>query len=316
VPKVPAPGPASLIDVTGSEEDLLPHVALSRHAHNRLGNQRTDDAWLAARWADPATRVLVVAGTRLRVVDGDVPWTTTDEVPDGTRVLLGEEDGTTCFACLVAPDAAPGAAEEWVPLRAVLPALAEHPHRAPLLFHAIGLAEWHFATRFCPRCAGRLEARAAGHELRCTVCDRPQFPRSDPAVIMAVVHGEEILLGRQPRWPPDRWSTLAGFCEPGETLDDAVRREVGEEVGLPVGEVTYFGNQPWPLPASLMVGFVAHAESREIDVDGAEIEAARWFTRTQFREAVAAGEMQVPRGVSISSSLLAHWYGGPLPAAD
>ena len=87
-------------------------------------------------------------------------------------------------------------------------------------------------------------------------------------------------------------------------------------MGLPVGEVTYFGNQPWPLPASLMLGFVARAESREIDVDGAEIEAARWFTREQFRDAVDAGEMQVPRGVSISSSLLAHWYGGPLPGVD
>ncbi len=245
-----------------------------------------------------------------------MPWLAPDEAPGGTRVLLGQEGGTTCFAVLVAPAEAPGDQEEWVPLRALLPVLPGRPDLAPLLFHAIGLAEWHYATRFCPRCSGPLEPRAAGHELRCTRCDRPQFPRSDPAVIMAVVHGEEILLGRQPRWPPDRWSTLAGFCEPGETLEDAVRREVGEEVGLPVGEVTYFGNQPWPLPASLMLGFVAHAESREIDVDGAEIEAARWFTRQQFRDAVRAGEMQVPRGVSISSSLLAHWYGGPLPGGD
>ena len=302
--------------MTTSEEDLLPHVALSRHAHNRLGMQRTDAAWLDRRWADPATRVLVVAGTRLRPADGDADWRPSAEVPAGTRVLLGEEAGTTYFACLLDPEHAPGDPEEWVPLRGLLPALAAHPDRAPLLFHAIGLAEWHHATRFCPRCAGTLESRAAGHELRCTRCDRPQFPRSDPAVIMAVVHGEEILLGRQPRWPPDRWSTLAGFCEPGETLEDAVRREVAEEVGIPVGEVTYFGNQPWPLPASLMLGFVAHAESREIDVDGAEIEAARWFSREQFRDAVAAGEMQVPRGVSISSSLLADWYGGPLPGAD
>jgi len=302
--------------VTTSEEDLLPHVALSRHAHNRLGLQRTDAAWLDRHWADPATRVLVVAGTRLRPAEGDADWRPSAEVPAGTRVLLGEEAGTTYFACLLDPEHASGEPEEWVPLRGLLPALAAHPGRAPLLFHAIGLAEWHHATRFCPRCAGTLESRAAGHELRCTRCDRPQFPRSDPAVIMAVVHGEEILLGRQPRWPPDRWSTLAGFCEPGETLEDAVRREVAEEVGIPVGEVTYFGNQPWPLPASLMLGFVAHAGSRTIDVDGAEIEAARWFTREQFRDAVAAGEMQVPRGVSISSSLLAQWYGAPLPGGD
>jgi NAD+ diphosphatase len=301
--------------VTTSEE-VLPHVALSRHAHNRLGNQRTDEAWLASRWADPHTRVLVVAGTRLRIADGEVPWEAPSAVPGGTRVLLGEDAGATYFAVLLPPAEAPGDPEDWVPLRALLPSLAADPDLAPLLFHAIGLAEWHHATRFCPRCAGTLESRAAGHELRCLRCDRPQFPRSDPAVIMAVRHGDDILLGRQPRWPPDRWSTLAGFCEPGETLEDAVRREVGEEVGLPVGEVCYFGNQPWPLPASLMLGFVAWAESREIDVDGAEIEAARWFTREEFRDAVSAGEMQVPRGVSISSSLLADWYGGPLPDGD
>jgi NAD+ diphosphatase len=110
-----------------------------------------------------------------------------------------------------------------------------------------------------------------------------------------------------------RYSTLAGFCEPGESLEDAVRREVMEETGVVVGEVTYFGNQPWPLPASLMMGFTAHAESKEIHVDGAEIEQARWFTRQQLREAITAGEVVIPRGVSISSSLLVEWYGEPLP---
>ncbi len=312
---LPPPTVGSVIGVTTSEE-VLPHVALSRHAHDRLGHQRTDEAWLEGRWADPATRVLVLSGTRLRPVDGELPWVAAPDAPDGRRLLLGEEDGTTYFAVLVAPEAAPGEKDDWVPLRVLLPALAGDPGLAPLLFHAVGLAEWHYATRFCPRCAGPLESRAAGHELRCTRCDRRQFPRSDPAVIMAVRHGEDILLGRQPRWPPDRWSTLAGFCEPGETLEDAVRREVAEEVGLPVGEVTYFGNQPWPLPASLMLGFVAQAESREISVDGAEIEDARWFSREEFRRAVSRNELQVPRGVSISSSLLADWYGGPLPGGE
>ena len=227
----------NVIDVTDVERPL-PHVALSRHAHDRLGIRRTDDAWLAERWAEPGTRVLVVSGNRLRLVDGGVDWRPPSEVPDGTRVLLGEEHGTTYAACLVDPAAAPGDREEWVPLRGLLPALAERPDDAPLLFHAIGLAEWHFATRFCPRCGGDLVSHAAGHELRCSSCGRAQFPRTDPAVIMAVVHDDgSILLGRQPSWPAGRWSTLAGFCEPGETLEDAVRREVDEEVGVPVGEV-------------------------------------------------------------------------------
>jgi NAD+ diphosphatase len=291
----------------------FPHVALSAHAHNRQGLLRTDDEWLGRRWADPETRVLVVAGARIRPVGGQVTWIAPHDAPEGTRVLLGEREGRTWFALIIDPDGAPGEREEWVGLRSVLSTLTDHADQAPLLLHAIGLAEWHFATRFCPRCAGRLEVRAAGHELACTGCGRQQFPRTDPAVIMAVTHGDAILLGRQRAWPEGRWSTLAGFCEPGETLEDAVRREVAEEVGVEVGRVDYFGNQPWPLPASLMLGFLAEANTRELDVDGAEIEQARWFTREQLRVGIEAGEVLIPRSVSISSSLIEHWYGGPLP---
>ncbi|WP_307807915.1 NAD(+) diphosphatase [Nocardioides xinjiangensis] len=295
----------------------LPHVALSAHAHNRMGLRRTDEAWLAERMSDPATRVLVVAGIRLRPVEGSVQWTAPQEAPEGTLVLLGDRDGVVHVAVVVDPADAPGSADEWVPLRAVLPLLAQDATgQAPLLMHAIGLAEWHHATRFCPRCGGTLVSRAAGHELRCTQCDRAQFPRTDPAVIMAITHGEgddeAILLGRNVAWPAGRWSTLAGFCEPGETLEDAVRREVAEEVGVTVGEVTYFGSQPWPLPASLMLGFTGRAVTTEIDVDGAEIEEARWWTRTDFEAAARAGELLVPRGVSISSSLIESWFGRPL----
>jgi len=300
-----------------SPERLLPHVALSAHAHNRMGLRRTDEAWLAEQMADPATRVLVVAGNRLRPVDGAVRWVGPDEAPEGTLVLLGDSDEVVHVAVIVAPDDVPGDAEEWVPLRSVLTLLADGtPQQAPLVMHAVGLAEWHHATRFCPRCGGTLVSRAAGHELRCTRCDRAQFPRTDPAVIMAITHGEgedeAILLGRNTAWPEGRWSTLAGFCEPGETLEDAVRREVHEEVGVRVGEVAYFGSQPWPLPASLMLGFTGRAETTEIDVDGAEIEEARWWTRADFEAAGRSGELVVPRGISISSSLIESWFGRPL----
>lgn len=297
--------------------DSFPHVALSAHAHNRMGLQRTDDAWLAARMADPATRVLVVAGNRLRPVDGAVEWVSPDQAPDGTLVLLGDRDDVVHLAVIVSPESSTGAPQEWVPLRDVLGLLAEHaPDQAPLLMHAIGLAEWHHATRFCPRCGGTLMSRAAGHELRCTQCDRAQFPRTDPAVIMAITSGEgddeAILLGRNASWPAGRWSTLAGFCEPGETLEDAVRREVREEVGVRVGEVSYFGSQPWPLPASLMLGFTGRAVSTDIDVDGAEIAEARWWTRSELEAAGRSGELVVPRGISISSSLIQSWFGRPL----
>lgn len=300
-----------------------PHVALSAGAHDRLGVHRKDDTWLAAAWDDARSRVLVVAGTRVRPRDAVLTWVPTAEAPDGVRVLLGERDGATYWAVIVDGALAQEHPGEWLPLRGLLPVLSgtDGPAvaDAPLVFHALGIAEWHWATRFCPRCGGTLESAAAGHELRCTLCTKTQFPRTDPAVIMVVATGEpgtddeRCLLGRSPLWPEGRFSTLAGFCEPGETLEDTVRREVAEEVGITVGEVVYFGNQPWPLPQSLMLGFVGRAESTDITVDADEIEDARWFTRTEMREQAEAGTLVLPGGVSISRSLIEHWYGGPLP---
>lgn len=301
-----------------------PHEQLAANPHDRTALRRGDDDWLEARWGDPESRVLVVAGTRIRPRDGQIEWVSPAEAPEGLRVLLGERDGRAWFA--VVADAAlskSGDPSEWTPLRGLLPRLVEGGADdavagAPLVFHALGLAEWLFATRFCPRCGEPLRPRSAGHEL---VCDNghTQFPRTDPAVIMLVTSGEpgaedeRCLLGRQAVWPEGRYSTLAGFCEPGETLEDAVRREVLEEVGVQVGEVEYFGNQPWPLPASLMIGFLARALTTHVRVDEREIEDARWFTRAEMKALAQAGTLVLPGGVSISRSLVEHWYGGPLP---
>ncbi|WP_372729681.1 NAD(+) diphosphatase [Nocardioides sp.] len=298
----------------------FPHLRLSANPHDRTGVRRKDQAWLDERWADPESRVLLVSGTRVRPVSGRVPWLSPQEAPEGLRVLLGEQGGRAHFAVVVPPGSVPGEKHEWFPLRGLLPHLAtDGLDEAPLLFHALGLAEWLHVTRFCPRCGGALEAQASGHELVCSQCGRSQFPRTDPAVIMLVTAGEpgspaeRCLLGRQALWPEGRYSTLAGFCEPGETLEDAVRREVAEEVGIRVGEVEYFGNQPWPLPASLMIGFLGRAESTEIQVDDDEIEAARWFTREEMKAEAEAGTLALPAGVSISRSLVEHWYGDTLP---
>lgn len=296
------------------------HERLSANPHDRAGARRADEAWLEERWADPETRVLVVSGTRVRPADGALDWVAPADAPDGLRVLLGEHDGRAWFAVIVDAEvsraAAPG---EWTPLRGLLPFLADDALAgAPLVFHALGLAEWLWATRFCPRCGEPLTPRAAGHELACAN-GHVQFPRTDPAVIMIVTAGEpgaedeRCLLGRQAVWPEGRYSTLAGFCEPGETLEDAVRREVREESGVVVGDVEYFGNQPWPLPASLMLGFVGRATSTEIEVDRHELEDARWFTRAEMTDLAEAGTLLLPRGVSISRSLVEHWYGGALP---
>ena len=297
-----------------------PHLRMVQHAHDRTGLQRSDDAWLDQAWTDAKSRVLVIAGGRLPVLDGRLVWTAPADAPEGTQVLLGDADGVTHFAVLLAEPPTGDDAVEWLGLRAIVQDLADgDAAEAPLVFHAMGIAEWHRATRHCSRCGGRLASRAAGHELECTECQRIQFPRTDPAVIMLVASGEpgseseHCLLGRQAQWPPGRYSTLAGFVEPGESLEDAVRREVLEEVGILVGRVDYFGNQPWPFPSSLMLGFVARAESTGIDVDGAEIEDARWFTRAQMKAEAEAGTLVLPGGVSISRSLVESWYGGPLP---
>lgn len=297
-----------------------PHERLAANPHDRTAQHRANDAWLEERWADPATRVLVVSGTRIRPRDGQIDWVSPQDAPDGLRVLLGEHDGRAWFAVVVDAEVSKaGEKGEWTPLRGLLPHLADDTIAgAPLVFHALGLAEWLFVTRYCPRCGEPLRPGKSGHELSCAN-GHTQFPRTDPAVIMVVAAGEpgsddeRCLLGRQSVWPEGRYSTLAGFCEPGETLEDAVRREVLEEVGVVVGEVEYFGNQPWPLPASLMLGFVARAVTTEVTPDRDEIEDARWFTRAEMRELAEAGTLVLPGGVSISRSLVEHWYGGPLP---
>ncbi|MCY7394799.1 MAG: NAD(+) diphosphatase [Nocardioides sp.] len=297
-----------------------PHEHLNAHPHDRLHERRKEDAWLEERWADPQTRVLVVSGTRIRPHEGRVAWVSPTQAPQGLRVLLGRVAGRTWFALVTGPETARAATQEWVPLRGLLAGLAAGPtsHEPALVLHALGLAEWLAVTRFCPRCAEPLTPRAAGHELACAQ-GHTQFPRTDAAVIMLVLHGvpgsedERCLLGRQAVWPEGRFSTLAGFYEPGETLEDAVRREVREEVGIEVGQVSYFGNQPWPLPASLMIGMVAQATSTQIDVDRDEIEEARWFTRAQMRQQAESGQVVLPGGISISRSLIEHWYGDSLP---
>jgi NAD+ diphosphatase len=300
----------------------FPHEELAAHPHDRVGTRRTDEAWLAERWSDPGSRVLVLAGTRVRPREDGLDWRTTAEAPEGIRILLGEHGGRTSWAVVVDPADVADRHDEWLPLRGVLPFLPAVPRGdAPLLLHAVGLAEWLWATRHCPRCGGGLLPEAAGHELRCTRCGRRQYPRTDPAVIMIVTAGEpgsadeRCLLGRQPTWPTGRYSTLAGFCEPGETAEDAVRREVLEETSVVVDEVSYVGSQGWPLPGSLMLGYRGRAVTDVISLEDEELEDARWFTRAEMRRRAEEGSLVLPTGVSISRSLVEGWYGEPLPGS-
>ncbi len=280
-------------------------IPFATSSYDRIAHRRGDAAWLEQAWASPRARAITLAGSRVLTAE-TVVWQHPSETADGLRVLLGETDEQITFAVLGGRDLA--AEGSWVDLRGLLGVLTAD--EAPYVAHAVGLAEWHRATKHCPNCGGLLAATSSGHVLHCPSCGRDQFPRTDPAVIMLITDEQDrALLGRQPSWPAGRWSTLAGFVEPGESLEDAVRREVLEESGVHVGSVAYVGSQPWPLPASLMLGFTGRATSTDIRVDDDELEAARWWSRDELREALATGEVVIPAGVSISRSLVLGWYG-------
>ena len=291
------------------------HERLSSGRYDRAAAHRSDAAWIQEHWADPSSRVVVLAGTRIRPLDGAIEWISPREAPVGARLMLGVRDGIAHFAVVTSELAA---TEAHLPLRSLLGILGED--EAPMILHAVGLAEWLRAHRYCARCGLPLDPVKEGHELVCGH-GHTTFPRTDPAVIMLITHGEpgsaeeRCLLGRQRSWPSGRFSTLAGFCEPGESLEGAVRREVFEETGVAVEKVDYFGNQPWPLPASLMLGFTGRATSTEIHCDQEEMEDARWFTREELRSGAHSGELVLPGGISISRSLIETWLGEPLPGS-
>lgn len=307
---------------TGQPRLSQPVLPLARTGVDRAAEHRTNEAWLAAAWSHPRTRVLVISGGKSLVLDGDEPANGTDLVlvpafdapDDGERYFLGvDEAGTAYFAMAV--DALPGRLDDLARpagLREVALLLGDRD--SGLMVHAVALENWHTMHRFCARCGQPTEPAAAGHVRRCSACGAEHYPRTDPAVIMLVTDDEDrCLLGSHALWPRGRFSTLAGFVEPGESLEQAVRREVVEESGVLVGEVSYVGSQPHPFPSSLMLGFMAEALSTKIQVDGEEMAEARWFTRGELRAAVSSGEVIPPNEMSIARRLVELWYGAPLP---
>jgi len=180
-----------------------------------------------------------------------------------------------------------------------------------LLVTAIALDNWHRTHEHCPRCGAITEVAQAGWSRRCPVDGSQHFPRTDPAVIALVIDRDDrALLGRQGRWQPGWFSTLAGFVEPGESAEHAVRREVREEAGIAVDALDYLGSQPWPFPGSLMLGYHAWAEHTDIRVDGQEIVEAHWFTRQELQEACRSREVMLPPAISIARKLIERWFGG------
>jgi NAD+ diphosphatase len=179
---------------------------------------------------------------------------------------------------------------------------------------AKALVGWHATHRFCARCGTESRIAEAGWQRMCPDCGARHFPRTDPVVIMLILHGNDVLMGRSPGWPEGMYSLLAGFVEPGESLEAAVRREVFEEAGVRVGEVGYLASQPWPFPASLMVGCRGVAASREITVDPVELEAAEWVSRERMLDIFAGLDdtMKPARKGSIANFLLTHWLADSL----
>lgn len=274
--------------------------------HDRAAHLRADE------WRTDDLRVMVLGGEHVATIDGPaIRWLSAAEAPDGEWVYLGQH-GDATYAAVVVDGRVPAELSP-VSVRVLAPLLGAGD--LSLAVHAVAMARWLAATPFCPRCGERTQVRAAGHLRHCTGCGTDHFPRTDPAVIMLVTDADDrALLGRTHAWPPGRFSTLAGFVEPGEGLEDAVRREVAEETGVRVGEVTYGGSQPWPFPSSLMLGFFGRAESTEIVVDGTEMAEARWVSRDELSALSEAGELLLPPPyVSISRWLIDTWHQGDLP---
>ena len=279
--------------------------ALARATVDRDAATRDDAAALDRAWA--TAKVLVVSDGRALAGDSGTDLLLVDatDAPEGERLYLGREGEQAYFA--VGADLPRRLGARPVGLRDVGALLVDRD--AGLLTHAVGLLNWHAAHPCCSRCGAPTEVARGGAVRRCTVDGSEHFPRTDPAVIMLVTDGaDRCVLGRQAVWPPGRYSTLAGFVEPGESLEQAVVREVSEETGLAVREVRYRGSQPWPFPASLMVGFraVCDPDAEPSPRDG-ELEDVRWFDRDELR---ADNGTLLPTPVSIAWRLITDWLDG------
>ena len=298
-------------------------IAFSGNRLDRASERRSDAAWLAALRTDAKTRVLLLrklqpllTGTeespgpaQLALVEAGLASRLGEN--GATEVFLGLDGETAYFARDVSAleDTPPGLGHfrEARAAAALLP-----PDQVAILGQAKALIDWHWRHGFCARCGSATAIEDAGYRRVCPNCRAEHFPRIDPAVIMLVTAGDYCLLARNKRFAGGHYSTLAGFVEPGETIEEAVAREVREEVNLSIGRVRYFASQPWPFPSSLMIGCFAEGTSRDIAVDGNEIVDARWFARDTVRALVAGEnrEIGLPRRDAIAFQLIRSWVEG------
>jgi NAD+ diphosphatase len=287
-----------------------PHIYAGPYLDRESG-VRVDAARLAAWRTDPQARWIVVWKQQSLINTGDAPSATLltappTQIAERDGIFLGRFRGHPIFAIEADAHDAPVVAvgTQFVDLRGVggqLPA-----DEAGLLAYARALFYWRSRHRFCGVCGTPTEPSDAGHVMRCSdsACRHPSFPRIDPAIIVLVADGERALLGRQASWPTGRYSTIAGFVEPGESLEDAVAREVREETGVHVDQIRYHSSQPWPFPSSLMLGFHARAATTEVACPDGELEDARFFSLQE----VGSGAVGLPPATSISFQLIDDWF--------
>ncbi len=285
---------------------------------DRSVDRRENSLWLTEHLLHHNSRWLLIRG------DGRIAITASDharltagdrfDAPPDPWVFLGVHDGHPLFAGSGDGEHDDNVAQ-WLDLRGA--GMSLDATESGIMAYAQALLAWIERHRHCGRCGVRNRVEAGGHRLRCPACDAVSFPRTDPAIIVIVRDGERCLLGRQAGWPAGRYSTLAGFVEPGETLEAAVIREVREESGVDVDYCRYAGSQPWPFPMSVMLGFEATATSTDIII-GDELEDAAWFDPHDLKLAIGDGSLLMPPRLSISRWLIERWHrdvtGHPLPS--
>lgn len=293
---------------------------------DRIAHLRKDAAFVEATLGSSSVRIVAVHDARILIQRSAGGWSPAYlggteaerlELRSTDLVMLGRRDECVYFAAEIvdpAPVQADPAVARFEDLRVaggLLPA-----DEAGVLAYARAMLYWRSRHRFCGACGAPTRSASAGHVMKCTndACAIDHFPRLDPAIIVLVTDGERALLGRQASWPPGRYSTIAGFVEPGESLEDAVAREVLEETGVAVSECEYHSSQPWPFPSSLMIGFTARAAADAVPQADEELEDVRWFTRAE----IAAGFPGLPPPLSVSFRLIEHWYdaASPIPLAE
>ena len=290
-------------------EDLLLAATTANPGLDRAAHLRIDLPALA----NYPSKILEVSRGGVRTLNARLHLK--NENPELAEVIfLGVDNEGTAYFARSAGDSASDS--ELTPLREVVSAFS--PFERLLAAHAVALMNWHESHPHCPRCGSPTVMSSAGNARLCKKDERELYPRTDSAVIVLVKDRDDrILLGRQASWPEGRYSTFAGFVEPGESFESAVEREVREECGIVSEHINYLGSHPWPFPASIMVAFEAIAKDpSQALADGVEIERVEWFSRAQFREATESGRVVLPPSISIARRMIEGWYGEALTGGE